>query len=131
MKVVGVLALLFVLVPVLEFSILIEMGREIGLLYTIMLVFGAGIVGAVLAKMEGMRIIARIQEDLRNGLMPTDQLFDGALVLAAGVFLIVPGFLSDILGLLLLFPLTRYPIKIFLRRLTRNWIVSRTLRIPV
>jgi UPF0716 protein FxsA len=93
------LAVLFILIPVIEFTILIEMGREIGLFYTIVLVFGAGIIGAILAKTEGTRIITKIQESLRVGIMPTEDLFDGLLVLAAGMFLIVPGFLSDVVGL--------------------------------
>jgi UPF0716 protein FxsA len=125
------LAILFILIPIIEFTILIEMGREIGLFYTIALVFGAGIIGAILAKMEGTRIITRIQESLRAGIMPAEDLFDGVLVLAAGMFLIVPGFLSDVVGLLLLFPPSRYPVRKLLRRLTRNWIVNRTLRISV
>jgi UPF0716 protein FxsA len=61
--------------------------------------------------------------------MPADQLFDGVLVLAAGIFLIAPGLISDCLGLLLLFPPTRYPIKLALRQVTRTWIANRALRI--
>jgi UPF0716 protein FxsA len=81
--------------------------------------------------MEGTRIIMKIQESLRAGIMPTEDLLNGLLVLAAGMFLIVPGFLSDVFGLLLLFPPSRYPIRRLLRRATRNWIVNRTLRISV
>ena len=110
-KVLFTLAVLFILIPILEFTVLIEIGRRIGTLYTLMLVFGAGIAGAILAKMEGLRILSRIQEDLQAGTMPAEQLFDGLLVLVAGVLLITPGFLSDVAGLLLLFPPSRYPIK--------------------
>jgi len=131
MKVLFTLAVLFILIPILEFTVLIEIGRRIGTLYTLMLVFGAGIAGAILARMEGLRILSRIQEDLRAGTMPAEQLFDGLLVLVAGVLLITPGFLSDIAGLLLLFPPSRYPIKLLLRRLVRQWIYTRTLRISI
>jgi UPF0716 protein FxsA len=131
MKLIVSLAVLFVVVPILEFTILIEMGRRIGTIYTIIIVLGAGIAGAILAKMEGLRIVAKIQDNLRAGTMPTEQLFDGLLVLIAGVLLLTPGLLSDCLGLVFLFPPTRYPIKLALRRMTRNWIVSRTLRISV
>jgi UPF0716 protein FxsA len=131
MKVLFTLAVLFILVPILEFTVLIEIGRRIGTVYTLILVFGAGIAGAILAKMEGLRILGRIQDDLRSGIMPAEQLFDGLLVLIAGVLLITPGFLSDVAGLLLLFPPARYPIKMLLRRLVRQWILTRTLRISI
>ena len=129
MKLIAVLAVLFVAIPIAEFTILIELGQRIGTLNTIILVFGAGILGAILARMEGLRLLARIQESLRAGIMPTDQLFDGALVLAAGIFLIAPGLISDCIGLVLLFPPTRYPIKLALRQISRTWIANRTLRI--
>ncbi len=131
MKLLIGLAFLFVVIPIVEFAILIEMGQRLGTVNTIILVFGAGIAGAILARMEGLRIVAQIQDNLRSGVMPTEQLFDGLLVLVAAVLLIAPGVVSDCLGLILLFPLTRYPIKIVLRRLTRTWIANRTLRISV
>ena len=129
MKLFVVLAALFVVVPILEFTILIEIGRRVGTLYTLILVFGTGILGAFFAKMEGLRIVTRLQENLRAGIMPTEELFDGILVLIAGVLLITPGLLSDISGLLLLIPVTRYPVKLFVRRIVRRWVVARTLRI--
>lgn len=131
MKFLFVLAVLFIALPVAEFTVLIEMGRHIGTLYTILLVFGAGIVGAILAKMEGLRILQRVQDSLRAGIMPTEDLFDGVLVLAAGIFLITPGFISDVLGMLLLLPPTRYPVKVLLRRIVRRSISTRTLRIEM
>ena len=129
MKLLAVLLILFIGFPILEFTVLIEIGREIGTFYTILLVFGAGIVGAILAKMEGVRILARIQDNLRAGVMPAEELLDGLIVLVAGVLLITPGFLSDVAGMLLLFPPTRYPVKVLLRRAVRRSIASRTLRI--
>ena len=131
MKLLIGLTVLFVVVPILEFTVLIELGRRIGTLNTLILVFGAGILGAALAKMEGLRILTRIQDDLRAGIMPADQLLDGLLVLIAGVLLIAPGLLSDITGMLLLIPPARYPVKMFLRRMVRHWIHTRTLRISM
>jgi UPF0716 protein FxsA len=131
MKWFAVLATLFVAVPILEFAILIEIGRRIGTLYTLLLVFGTGILGAIFARLEGLRILYKIQENVRAGIMPTEQLFDGLLVLVAGVLLITPGFLSDITGLVLLFPATRYPFKAFLRRTVRQWITTRTMRLSI
>jgi UPF0716 protein FxsA len=129
MKVILVLAVLFIGFPVLEFTVLIQMGREIGVLYTILLVFGAGIVGAYLAKLEGTRILVRLQETMRAGIMPTEELMDGAIVLAAGIFLITPGFISDVMGMMLLFPPTRYPIKLLIRRMVRRSVTNGALRI--
>jgi len=130
-KVLIIVAALFIVIPILEFTVLIEVGRRIGTLYTLILVFGAGIAGAILARMEGLRILGRIQEDLRAGMMPAEPLLDGLLVLVAAVLLVTPGFLSDVAGLLLLFPPARYPIKLFLRRQIRQWIFTRTLRISI
>jgi UPF0716 protein FxsA len=129
MKLLLVLAVLFIGFPILEFAVLIEMGREIGTLYTILLVFGAGILGAYLAKLEGMRILVRFQESMRAGVMPTEEIMDGAIVLAAGIMLITPGFVSDVMGMLLLFPLTRFPIKLLLRRMVRRSVATGALRI--
>jgi UPF0716 protein FxsA len=131
MKLFAVLAVLFVAVPILEFTILIEIGRRIGTLYTLILVFGTGIAGAFLAKMEGLRIVARLQGNVRAGIMPTEELFDGFLVLIAGILLITPGLLSDITGLLLLLPPTRYPVKLFLRRMIRQRVMTQTLRLSI
>jgi UPF0716 protein FxsA len=131
MKVMVPLVALFIMFPILEFAVLIEIGQRIGTVYTLILVFGTGVAGAILAKMEGLRIIGRIQDELRAGNMPADQLLDGLIVLVAGVLLVTPGFLSDMTGLLLLFAPTRYPFKLFLRRIVRQWIYTKTLRISI
>ncbi len=131
MRVLAFMAAFVILIPAAELVILIQVGREIGILYTILIVFGAGIFGAVLARLEGLRIIGRMRADVRAGIMPTDKLFDGLLVLVAGVLLLVPGLLSDIAGLVLLFPLTRYPFKLLLQRMARQWVVANSLRISV
>ena len=131
MKFLVVLAVLFIALPIAEFTLLIEMGRNIGTLNTILLVFGAGIAGAILAKMEGLRILQRVQDSLRAGIMPTEDLLNGLLVLVAGILLITPGFISDVLGMLLLLPPTRYPVKVLLRRIVRRSITTRTLRIEM
>lgn len=120
MKLFAVLLALFVVVPVVEFTLLIEIGRRLGTLDTLILIFGTGIVGAYLARLEGFRVIRRIQRDLHAGIMPTGQLLDGVLVLIAGVVLLTPGLLTDIAGVVLLVPATRYPIKAFIRNRIRN-----------
>lgn len=127
MKLLLALAVLFIAIPVLEFAVLIEVGRRIGTLDTILLVFGTGMAGAFLAKKEGLRIVNRIQDDLRSGVMPAEQIVNGAIVLAAGLLLLSPGLLTDIAGLLLLFPPTRYPVRLFVLRTIRQRLQTRTI----
>ncbi len=133
MKIFGILLSMFIVIPVLEFAILIEIGRRLGTIDTLLLIFGTGILGAYLARLEGFRILYRIQRDIASGTIPNEQLFDGLLVLIAGLVLITPGLLTDIVGLLLLFPPTRYPIKVFLRgfilRRVRNRLSGQGMRI--
>ena len=131
MKVFGILLSLFIVIPMIEFALLIEIGRRLGTLDTLLLIFGTGILGAYLARMEGFRIFYRIQRDMAAGIMPTEQLFDGVLVLIAGIVLITPGLLTDLAGLILLFPLTRYPIKNFIRNRVRSRFSARQIHISI
>ena len=131
MKLFGILLSLFILVPIAEFALLIEIGRRLGTIETLMLIFGTGILGAFLARLEGLRILYRIQNDLRTGQMPAEQLFDGVLVLIAGVVLLTPGLLTDIAGLILLFPPTRYPVKAFIKRSARYWMTTHRVEISL
>jgi len=111
------LFLLFTLVPAVELTILIEIGKRIGAGSTIALLILSGILGAVLAKHEGLRTLRHIQDDLAAGRMPTERLIDGLLILLAGALLITPGVLTDAVGFLLLIP----PV----RRLVRNHLKKR------
>ena len=129
MKVFGVLLTLFIAIPVAEFALLIEIGRRLGTIETLILVFGTGVLGAYLARLEGFRILYQIRRDLDLGRVPAEQLFDGVLVLIAGIALITPGLLTDAAGLLLLFPPTRYPIRAFARRRLEHWASARRIEI--
>ncbi len=106
---------LFIGVPLLEVLILIKLGEVMGFWNTIFLVIGTGIIGAYLAKIHGLTIWYQIQQDLQMGKIPADKLMDGLLVLVGGIVLLTPGLLTDILGLALLFPLTRSIFKHWLR----------------
>ena len=125
MKLFGILLSSFIVILLLEFAILIELGSRWGTLPTLMLTFGTGIVGAYLARLEGLRILYRIQRKFQQGSMPTEELLDSLLVLISGVVLITPGLLTDIAGLILLLPVLRYPIKAFIKRRVQSWL-SRT-----
>ena len=131
MKIFGILLSMFIVIPVVEFALLIEIGSRLGTLPTLLLIFGTGVVGAYLARLEGLRILYRIQLDLQRGTMPAEQLFDGVLVLIAGIVLLTPGLLTDVAGLLLLFPLSRYPIKAFIKRKAQSWVANSQVRISM
>lgn len=101
------LFLLFVILPIVELSILIEVGKAISVGPTIALVLLIGAIGAALARRQGLSALRRIQGELAAGRMPSAELSDGILILLAGVLMIMPGFLSDLVGILLLIPQTR------------------------
>ena len=109
------LLLLFILVPLVELALLIYVGTLIGPWYTILIVVGTGILGAVLAKSQGTLIVNRIRSSLEQGIIPSDELFAGALILVGGLVLLTPGIITDILGFALLIPQTRRAIAGWLR----------------
>lgn len=110
------LFLIFTLLPVSELAILIKVGAVIGTLNTVLLVIGTALAGAFLVRMEGINVIYRFQQNLREGVFPAEEIFDGALLLVAGAVLVTPGFMTDILGLLLVLPPSRTVIKELIRR---------------
>lgn len=112
----GYLILLFTIVPVIELALLIKVGQYIGTANTVAVVILTGVTGAYLAKMQGLITLRRIQDEANRGLMPADKLFDGAVILCSGVLLITPGFITDLIGLAGLFPLTRNLLKQYLKR---------------
>lgn len=93
--------------PVIELYFLFQAGSVIGGLNTIFIVILTGIVGAGLAKNQGRAILSNIQTEMAAGKMPADQLIHGFLVFAGGLLLLTPGFVTDIIGIALVFPLTR------------------------
>ncbi len=120
----GLLILLVVLaVPVAEIWILWTLAHHIGLLATLAVLVGSGIAGGWIARHVGARSLRRIQESMAAGEMPGDGVLGGALVLVGSLLLIVPGLLTDAIGLLLLFPPTRALIALPLRH-----VISRKLR---
>jgi len=114
------LFLLFLAVPLAELYVLIRVGRLIGAGPTILLVILTAAVGATLARAEGLRTLAAIQSSLEAGRPPTNELVEGAMILVAGLALLTPGFITDTLGLLILFPATRRPI--------RRWLIDQLKR---
>lgn len=107
MNILGRLALLFVVVPIFELMLLIELGQVVGLLPTLALVMFTGVTGAWLARAEGTRVFFQFQKELASGRLPGQAMLDGIAVLIGGAFLLTPGVLTDFAGFSLLFPPTR------------------------
>ena len=112
----GYLILLFTLVPIIELALLIKIGQYIGVGYTLAIVILTGIAGAFLARSQGLRILRRIEDDVNRGIMPTEEIFDGVMILSGGILLLTPGLLTDLIGFMALIPLSRHLIKVWLRR---------------
>jgi UPF0716 protein FxsA len=124
-----ILLAMFIIVPLAELIVIVEIGSRIGYLYTILALVVISFAGAALAKRQGYAAVARIQEDFRQGRMPGDSLIDGALILAGTLLLLTPGYITDIVGLLLLLPPVRALVRTFARRRLQRAIERRTLRV--
>lgn len=114
------LTLLIILVTSAELSILIPLWHAVGLPMTLAIVVITAFVGAALAKRQGITIWNRIQQELRKGQMPGDSLLDGLAVLVAGAFLLTPGVLTDLSGILLLIPPCRKPLKKLVKKYSKK-----------
>jgi UPF0716 protein FxsA len=112
----------FAVLPVLEIYVLIQVGTRIGAANTVLLVLASALIGAWLAKQQGMRTLLRIRENMSQGIMPAEELLDALLIFVAGAVLLTPGFITDALGLLILFPPSRNRFKRWLRKKFDEWI---------
>lgn len=101
------LVVLFLVMPVAELAVIVAVAGQVGILETIALLVLISVVGAWLVKREGISVLRRLQSQLHNGKLPHHELIDGFLVLFAGALLLTPGFLTDLLALVLLLPPTR------------------------
>lgn len=117
------LFLAFLVVPVLEIWLLIQVGQVIGGWQTVGLLIADSLLGAWLVRREGRRAWAALQNAIQSGRMPDRELADGAMVVAGGALLLTPGFLTDIVGFLLILPFTR-PIA----RRTLAWFFGRRVK---
>lgn len=110
------LLLAFIIVPIAELYVIIQVGSAIGGWETIGLLVLDSVIGAWLVRREGFSILAKVQVSLANGELPTNALIDGLLVLVAGALMLTPGFLTDGLGLVLLLPPTRAIVRTGLKK---------------
>ena len=115
------LVLAFTMIPAAEIYVLIKIGGFIGALNTVLVIIITGVLGAYLARLQGMHTLYKIQANLRQGIIPTEELLDALIILSAGITLLTPGFLTDIAGLMLLVPFTRFYVKLWLKKKFDRW----------
>ncbi len=101
------LFMLFFLTPLIELALLLKVSQYVGVFNTVMIVVITALLGAALAKSQGLSILFKIRREVMEGRPPGNSLLDGVLILAGGIVLLTPGLLTDALGFLLLIPVTR------------------------
>ncbi|MGI9558474.1 MAG: FxsA family protein [Thermodesulfobacteriota bacterium] len=106
----------FVIVPIVEIAILIKLGGLIGGWETVYIVILTAVLGAALAKQQGLSVLTSIMEDMNAGRAPSANLMDGLMILVGAVVLLTPGLVTDFAGFLLLIPQTRRRIKLFVQK---------------
>ena len=120
-----VLFVALVAIPIAELWVILQVADWLGVLNTIALLIAISLAGAWLLKQQGLATWARLQRTLAAGKMPAREVTDGALILFGGALLLTPGFLTDCVGLILLFPVTRAIVKAAFRRLLAGWAERR------
>jgi len=113
------LLLALLALPILEIYLLIQIGGLIGFLPTLLLLFGAAGLGTYLLQTQGWNTWMRLQQSLARGEIPANDLVNGALIVVGGALLLLPGFLSDVVGLFFLIPFTR--------RFIAAWVIKNRL----
>jgi UPF0716 protein FxsA len=111
-----VLVLVFLVMPLVELAVIIQIGGAIGVLNTAGLLLLSSIVGGWLMKREGIGVLRRMQAAVAAGRVPGKELADAALILFGGALMVAPGFITDVLGMLLLLPPVRAVVRAALRR---------------
>lgn len=120
-----VLLLLFIVVPIAELAVIIAVGREIGVGPTVLVLLADAVLGSLLARSQGRIAWQRFSAAVQAGRPPAREVIDGALVLFGGALLLTPGFLTDIVGILLLLPPTRAVARrLLVKRLAHRMVVS-------
>ena len=116
------LFLAFTLVPFIEIYLLIKIGAQVGAFNTILIVILTGLLGASLARLEGIKTMTKVRESMNRGELPAEEMLDAMLIFVAGVVLLTPGFITDLTGLALLVPQARFWFKRWLRKKFDEWL---------
>ena len=117
------LLVIFIIVPLAELYVIYKVGGAIGVVPTLLLLAADSVLGSLLLKSQGRAVWRRFNEAIRAGRVPHNEVIDGVLVIFGGAFLITPGFLTDVIGLILLLPPTRH----IVRRMARRSIEQRAV----
>ena len=119
--------LLFVATPLIELAILVYLGSLIGALYTILIVVATGLLGAILARNQGLATLSKIRSSIKRGVLPSSDLFQVALILIGGLLLLTPGLITDLAGFAMLIPQTRDIVAKRLRKFIERKIQQREI----
>ena len=121
------LALVFIVLPLVEIYLIVQLGQAVGPWWTILVLIAAGVLGSWLVKREGGRAWAALREALEAHRMPAKELADGALILIGGTLLLTPGFVSDLVGLFFILPFTRPVARGLLTRVVTRKLAARAV----
>jgi UPF0716 protein FxsA len=124
-----IILLLLIIVPAMEIGVLILSGNTIGVWPTIGLIIFTGILGAYLARTQGLETLRLAQLQMSQGQIPGEAILDGLCILVGGVVLLTPGFITDAIGFLLLIPTSRGVIKIWLQKLIKKMVDNGNIHI--
>ena len=106
--------LFFILIPIIEVVLFITIGKYIGLWNTILIIIITGIIGAVIVRNQGIATLKKGLEEIKSNKIPLQSILEGIAILISSAFLLTPGFLTDVLGIILLIPMLRLKIMIFI-----------------
>jgi UPF0716 protein FxsA len=115
----------FILVPLAEIAVLIQVGSWLGVVPTLALIVLTAVIGTVMLRQQGFAVLTRAQRELEQGVMPVAAVFEGLCLLVAGALLLAPGFITDSCGAILLLP----PVRAFLYRRIGGYL-ERHVRAP-
>jgi UPF0716 protein FxsA len=109
--------LLLIVAPIIELYVIVQVATVIGVLPTVLLIVLSAVVGAWLIKLEGLGVLRRMTNTIAAGNLPADEAIDGVMIVIGGMLMVLPGFISSAIGLLLLLP----PVRALCRPLVRRW----------
>ncbi len=115
--------IILLFLPLIEIALFAQVGSEIGALNTVLLCLAAGVAGSLLVQYQGLKTTLSIQQALDRGEMPVQEMFDGICKFMAGILLILPGFFTDMVALLLLIP----PVRLWLRHYLTRYFVGEPI----
>ena len=127
----ALLILLFIVVPIAELAVIIQVGEQIGVWWTVAILIADSLLGATLMRSQGRAAWRRFNVTLQSGRPPAREVLDGVLVIFGGAFLLTPGFITDIFGAIFLIPPTRAIVRrLLVRRFSDRMVVAARTRAP-